>query len=301
MAVTTETLRADRPGAILRLLRPHQWSKNVLLAIPLLASHGAGGAAALPHVLFGIVAFCLCASAAYVLNDLLDIESDRAHPRKCKRPLASGEVTPRTAIMLIPVLLGSAASIAAWLPPRFGILLAGYCALTCLYSYLLKGRVLLDALCLAGLYTLRVIAGAAAAQVLLSFWLLLFSVFLFLSLAFVKRYAELDALRRAGRLKAAGRGYCVDDLPVLQSLGIGAGYLSVMVLALYINSPDIAQLYHRPKYIWTLCVLMLYWISRVWMKSHRGTMNEDPVVYALKDPVSLCVGVLAALTVSLAI
>ena len=301
MSVSTEALRVDRPAAILRLLRPHQWSKNALLAIPLLASHGAGGAGALPHLLLGIVAFCLCASAVYVINDLLDIEADRAHPRKCKRPLASGEVTARAAITLVPVLLGSAALIAAWLPPRFAVLLAGYCALTCLYSYVLKGRVLLDTLCLAGLYTLRVIAGASAAQVLLSFWLLLFSVFLFLSLAFVKRYAELDALRRAGRLSAAGRGYTVDDLPVLQSLGIGAGYLSVLVLALYINSPDIAELYHRPKYIWTLCVLMLYWISRVWMKSHRGTMNEDPVVYALKDPVSLCVGVLAAVAVALSI
>ena len=301
MSVTTAALRTDRPGAILRLLRPHQWSKNVLLAVPLLASHGAGGAGALPHLVLAIAAFCLCASSVYVLNDLLDLESDRAHPRKCRRPLASGEVTSRAAIVLIPLLIGAAALIAVWLPPRFGFLLAGYCALTCLYSYVLKGHVLIDTLCLAGLYTLRVIAGAAAAQVPLSFWLLLFSVFLFLSLAFVKRYAELDALRRAGRLQAAGRGYCVDDLPVLQSLGIGGGYLSVLVLALYINSPAIAELYRRPKYVWTLCVLMLYWISRVWMRAHRGTMNEDPVVFALKDPISLFVGVLAAVTVALAI
>lgn len=301
MSVSTEALRIDRPGAILRLLRPHQWSKNVLLAVPLLASHGAGGAAALPHLLLAITAFCLCASSVYVLNDLLDVESDRAHPRKSKRPLAAGEVSVRAAGVLIVSLLVAAAIIAFWLPARFQILLAGYCALTAIYSTVLKGQVVLDALCLAGLYTLRVVAGAAAAQVLLSFWLLLFSVFVFLSLAFVKRYAELDALRRAGRLKAAGRGYCVDDLPVLQSLGIGAGYLSVLVLALYINSPDIAELYRRPKFIWMLCVLMLYWVSRVWMKAHRGTMNEDPVVFALKDPISLCVGVLAAVTVAFAI
>lgn len=301
MSVSTEALRTDRPAALLRLLRPHQWSKNALLAIPLLASHGGGGADALTHLLLGLVAFCLCASSVYVLNDLLDIESDRAHPRKCKRPLASGAVTGRAAITLIPALLAPAVLIAACLPLRFGLLLAGYCALTCLYSYVLKGQVVLDALCLAGLYTLRVIAGAAAAQVPLSFWLLLFSVFLFLSLAFVKRYAELDALRRSGRLRAVGRGYCVDDLPVLQSLGIGAGYLSVLVLALYINSPAIAELYRNPKYIWTLCVLMLYWISRVWMRAHRGTMNEDPVVFALKDPISLSVGVLAAVTVAFAI
>lgn len=301
MSVSSAALRVDRPTAILRLLRPHQWSKNALLAIPLLASHGAGGADAPAHLLLGILAFCLCASSVYALNDLLDVESDRAHPRKCRRPLAAGEVTVRTAMLLIPALLAPGALIAAWLPVRFGLVLSGYCALTCLYSYVLKGQLVLDALCLAGLYTLRIIAGAAAAQVPLSFWLLLFSVFLFLSLAFVKRYAELDALRRVGRLKAAGRGYGVDDLPVLQSLGIGAGYLSVLVLALYINSPAIAELYRRPKYIWTLCVLMLYWVSRVWMRAHRGTMNEDPVVFALKDPVSLCVGALAAITVAFAI
>lgn len=301
MSVSSEALRIDRPAAILRLLRPHQWSKNVLLAVPLLASHGAGGAGALEHLLLAMAAFCLCASSVYVLNDLLDIESDRAHPRKSKRPLAAGEVSVRSARWLIVSLLAAAALIAVWLPPRFQLLLAGYCALTGIYSSVLKGQVVVDALCLAGLYTLRVIAGAAAAQVPLSFWLLLFSVFLFLSLAFVKRYAELDALRHAGRLQAAGRGYLVDDLPVLQSLGIGAGYLSVLVLALYINSPAIAELYRRPKYVWTLCVLMLYWVSRVWMKAHRGTMNEDPVVFALKDPISLCVGVLAAATVAIAI
>lgn len=301
MSVSTEALHVDRPAAILRLLRPHQWSKNALLAIPLLASHGTGGADALPHLLLGIVAFCLCASSVYVLNDLRDIESDRAHPSKCRRPLAAGEVTGRAAVALMPALLVPAALIAAWLPSRFWLLLAGYCALTSLYSYVLKEHPVLDALCLAGLYTLRIIAGAAAAQVPLSFWLLLFSVFLFLSLAFVKRYAELDALRRAGRLQAAGRGYCVDDLPVLQSLGIGAGYVSVLVLALYINSPAIAELYRRPKYIWMLCVLMLYWVSRVWMKAHRGAMNEDPVVFALKDPISLGLGVLAAVTVAFAI
>ena len=301
MSVSTEALPVNQLSAIVRLLRLHQWSKNALLAIPLLASHGAGGANALPHLVLGMAAFCLCASAVYVLNDLLDIESDRSHPSKRARPLASGEVSPRAAIALIPALLLPAMLVATWLPRRFGLLLAGYCAVTCLYSCALKGRPVLDALCLAGLYTLRITTGAAAAQVPLSVWLPLFSVFLFLSLAFVKRYAELDALRRAGRLRAAARGYCVEDLPVLQSLGIGAGYVSVLVLALYINSPAIAELYHRPKVIWTLCVLLLYWISRVWMQAHRGVMNDDPVVFALKDPISLGIGVLAAFTVAVAI
>jgi len=151
------------------------------------------------------------------------------------------------------------------------------------------------------LYTLRVIAGAGAVTVALSFWLLLFSVFLFLSLAFVKRFAELDSLRRQGRLNAAGRGYTVEDLPILQSLGTAAGYLSVLVLALYINSPDIQSLYHRPKVIWTLCVLMIYWVSRVWMTAQRGQMHDDPVVFALKDRISIGVALLAALTIFIAI
>ena len=174
---------------------------------------------------------------------------------------------------------------------------ATYYVLTLGYSFFLKGRVLLDALALAGLYTLRVIAGAAAVSVPLSFWLLLFSVFLFLSLAFVKRFAELDGLRRQQRLRAAGRGYYVEDLPMLQSLGSASGYLSVLVLALYINSPEIQALYSRPKAIWFLCVLMLYWVSRVWMQASRGLMHDDPVVFALKDRVSVGVGVLSAITV----
>jgi 4-hydroxybenzoate polyprenyltransferase len=165
----------------------------------------------------------------------------------------------------------------------------------------LKGQVLLDVLSLAGLYTLRIIAGAAAVAVPLSFWLLLFSVFLFLSLALVKRYAELDAMRRQQRLRAEGRGYHVEDLPLLQSLGTASGYLSVLVLALYINSPAIEALYRRPKVVWMLCVLMLYWVSRVWMKTQRGTMHDDPVVFALKDPVSLVIGLLAVITVAAAI
>jgi 4-hydroxybenzoate polyprenyltransferase len=154
---------------------------------------------------------------------------------------------------------------------------------------------------LAGLYTLRIIAGAAAVSVPLSFWLLLFSVFLFLSLALVKRYAELDALQRRRQLQAAGRGYRVEDLPMLEGLGIAAGYSSVLVLALYINSPAIVSLYHRPQAIWPLCALMLYWISRIWMKTHRGRMQDDPVVFALRDWVSLCIGLLGAITVILAI
>jgi 4-hydroxybenzoate polyprenyltransferase len=247
------------------------------------------------------VAFSLCASSVYVLNDMLDLEADRAHPRKSKRPFASGDLSLATGLALSPVLLAVAALIAAFLPAKFELALGVYYVLTCAYSTILKRFLLVDAVALAGLYTLRIIGGAGAATVALSFWLLLFSVFLFLSLAFVKRYAELDSLRRRQKLQALGRGYRVEDLQVLQSFGTASGYLSVLVLALYINSPEIEPLYHRPKAIWMLCVLLLYWISRVWMTAHRGGMHDDPVVYALRDRVSLGLGLLAALTVAVAI
>jgi 4-hydroxybenzoate polyprenyltransferase len=293
--------RGDWLRPLIRALRPHQWTKNVLVLVPLLAAHQMGDLEALANALLGTVAFCLCASSVYVLNDMLDLEADRAHPRKSKRPFAAGSLALTTGFWLVPTLLGAAALIAAFLPQKFQLALGAYYVLTASYSFALKKMLLIDAVALAGLYTLRVIAGAGAATVALSFWLLLFSVFLFLSLAFVKRYAELDSLRRQQRLQAVGRGYHVEDLSVLQSLGTAAGYLSVLVLALYINSPDIQPLYHHPKVIWTLCVLMLYWISRVWMTAHRGKMHDDPVVYALKDRVSLMLGLLAAVAVAIAV
>jgi len=287
--------------AIVRALRPHQWAKNVLVLVPVFAAHRFGDLTALGCAFAGFVAFCLCASSVYLLNDMLDLEADRGHPRKSKRPFASGDLSIATGLMLVPVLLGAAALIAAFLPGKFQLCLGAYYVLTFGYSINLKRMLLVDAVALAGLYTLRIIAGAGAATVALSFWLLLFSVFLFLSLAFVKRYAELDSLRRQQKLQALGRGYRVEDLAVLQSFGTAAGYLSVLILALYINSPEIQPLYSRPKAIWMLCVLMLYWISRVWMTAHRGGMHDDPVVYALRDRVSLGIGLLAAITVAVAI
>jgi 4-hydroxybenzoate polyprenyltransferase/phosphoserine phosphatase len=293
--------RVSRLRAALRALRPHQWAKNALIVVPLLAAHGGRNMTSLVSVLLAVVAFCACASSVYILNDLLDLEADRAHPRKRKRPFASGDLSIAAGLAMFPLLLAVGVAIALFLPGKFQLVFAGYYALTCAYSFGLKGRAIVDAIALAGLYTIRVIAGAAAANVPLSFWLLLFSGFLFLSLAFVKRYAELDALRRRQMLRAAGRGYHVEDLAVLQSLGTAAGYLSVLVLALYINSPEVTALYARPKLIWLLCVLVLYWVSRVWMKAQRGEMHDDPVVFALKDRPSLAVGALALITTLAAI
>lgn len=286
--------------AIVRALRPHQWAKNVLVLVPLFAAHRLGNMTSLGCALAALVAFCLCASSVYLVNDMLDLEADRGHARKSKRPLAAGDLSIAAGLLLAPLLLALAALIAAFLPLKFQLCLAAYYALTFAYSIKLKRLLLVDAVALAGLYTLRIIAGAGAVTVALSFWLLLFSVFLFLSLAFVKRYAELDALRRQQKLQALGRGYHVEDLAVLQSFGTAAGYLSVLVLALYINSPEIQPLYSRPKVIWMLCVLMLYWISRVWMTAHRGAMHDDPVVYALRDRISLGIGLLAAITIVIA-
>jgi len=292
---------ATQACVAVRALRPHQWAKNTLLLVPLLAAHRLGDARVLANSGLAFLAFCACASSVYVLNDLLDLEADRAHPRKSKRPFAAGDLSIGVGLAMVPGLLALAVAIAIFLPPRFAEVLATYFALTTAYSFYLKRFMLIDALALAGLYTLRIIAGAAAVDVPLSFWMLLFSVFLFLSLAFVKRFAELNDLRRQNGLQAAGRGYRVEDLSVLQSLGSAAGYLSVLVLALYINSPEIGVLYHRPKLVWMLCILMLYWISRIWMMAQRGAVHDDPVLFALKDRQSLAIGLAAAITVALAV
>jgi len=293
--------RAKRLRAIIRALRLHQWAKNVLILLPMLAADRAGHAVGSRAGLLAVAVFCLCASSVYVLNDLLDLEADRAHPRKSSRPFAAGDVSLRIGFLLALSLLGAALLIAAFLPESFQLALATYYTLTLVYSLALKGIVVIDTVVLAGLYVLRVIAGGVAESVSLSFWILLFSMFLFLSLAFVKRYAELDVLRRQRCLRAAGRSYDVADLPILQSLGTAAGYMSVLVLALYINSPEIEALYTRPRMIWALCLLLLCWISRVWVMAQRGQMHDDPVVFALKDRISLVLGLLGALTVALAI
>jgi len=292
---------SNRLKVFFRALRPHQWAKNALVMMPLLAAHQVTNLPAALASLVAATAFCLCASSVYVLNDFLDLDADRAHPRKCKRPFAAGQLSLSAGFVMAPALLGFAFGLGAFLPNSFTAVLAGYYTLTLSYSFSLEGKVLIDALVLACLYTLRIVAGAAAVNVPLSFWILLFSIFLFLSLAFVKRYAELDALRRRGQLQAIGGGYEVRDLPILQSLGCAAGYLSVLVLALYINSPEIEGLYRHPKMIWALCVLMLVWISRVWMTAQRGGMHDDPVVFALKDKISVGVGCLAVLIVILAV
>jgi len=286
-----------RLRAALRALRLHQWAKNVLVFVPLLTAHRLSDMGAVMTSFWAFLAFGLCASSVYLLNDMLDLEADRLHPRKSKRPFAAGQLSLRFGFACMPLLLLAAGLIAYAISELLLLCLVGYYLMTLAYSFRLKTILMLDTITLAGLYTSRIIAGAAAIPVALSFWLLLFSVFLFLSLALVKRYAELEGMRRRQQLKASGCGYHVEDLSALQSFGAASGYLSVLVLALYINSPEVAALYAHPKVIWALCVLMLYWISRMWIKTHRGEMHDDPVVYALRDKISLGIGALAAVSV----
>jgi 4-hydroxybenzoate polyprenyltransferase/phosphoserine phosphatase len=282
-----------------RTLRSHQWLKNALLFVPLLAAHQLTNVRAIETLLLAFVSFSLCASSVYIANDLLDLESDRQHPRKRARPFAAGLLPAWVGVALAPVLL-AVSVVLAWVVGKafLGWLLA-YFAVTVAYSWGLKRVVLIDCLTLACLYTLRIVAGGAAAGLSNSFWMLAFSVFLFLSLAFVKRYAEIQTQIQLGGRKLHGRGYYDTDLGLIQTLGVTSGFAAVLVLALYLNSDAVVRLYHAPQWMWGAVPVMLYWISWVWLQAHRGNMNDDPLVFAVKDKASLAAGVLFLLVLVL--
>ncbi len=288
--------------ALLKAMRPHQWVKNLLLFVPLMAAHRYGDSASVLQALLAFVVFGLTASSVYLLNDLVDVADDRHHARKRTRPFAAGHLGLVQGWLAWPMLLILAFTLACvGLPWQFTATLAVYFVLTVAYSLYLKQVPVVDVLTLAGLYTLRVMAGAAAVVVPLSFWLLTFSMFLFLSLAFIKRYSELRAARVKGEFTTLrGRGYEPQDLELISSLGGSAGYLSVLVLALYIQDSHTASLYATPTFIWLACPLLLFWISRAWLIAHRGHMHDDPIVFALKDPVSWFMAVLFVLVFVLA-
>lgn len=276
-------------------LRPHQWAKNVLVFLPVLAAHRLRDPATLGSAALAFAAFSLTASSVYLLNDLVDLDHDRAHPRKRARPLASGALGVRAAMALVPVLLGLAAALTAALPPAFGLLLAGYFGANLAYSFFLKRRVVADVVLLAGLYTARIFAGGFATGIEVSEWLASFSMFLFLSLALVKRASEL--VQADGDLP--GRDYRLVDREAVLSMGTAAGYLSVLVLALYVTHADVRRFYSHPAWLWALCPLVLYWISRLWVRARRGEVDGDPVVFALGDPATYLVGALAAVALYL--
>ena len=293
-------LAPPRPllGAALRAMRPHQWFKNTLIFFPMIAAHDFN-AAAVAQGLQAVIAFSLVASSVYVLNDLLDIASDRAHPRKRLRPLASGALPLQSGMAMVPILLLAGVGVALLLPPLFLLVLAAYYVITVAYSLWFKRQPIIDICLLASLYTMRVIAGAAASGIGLSVWLLAFSAFLFFALAAVKRQAELVDMAQRGITEAAGRGYRVSDLPVVTQLATASGLVAVLVLMLYLNEPEVLTLYHHPVLLWAACLVLLYWIARMVMVASRGKMDDDPTVFAARDRISLLsVALIAALFVA---
>lgn len=286
--------------AFLRAIRPHQWSKNVLLFAPLLLSHQIFNVRKLTSCLVAFVAFSLCASGVYLLNDLLDLESDRRHVKKRFRALASGLLSIPVAVAAVPALTGAAFAIGYFLlGSSFALVLVGYWCATVAYSFWLKRVLLVDVIALAALYTLRVIAGGVATNIIVSPWTFLFSAALFLSLALMKRYSELLNLKGAADF-AHGRAYCASDAIILACAGLASGYASVVVMALYINSPEVTLLYSHPLWLWPICLLQSYFISRFWLLAHRGVVQDDPVVVALKDRVSYFIAGVSFLFIVLA-
>lgn len=275
----------------IKALRPHQWLKNILVFLPMLLAHQISGVLVFKNFL-AFISFSLVASSVYVLNDLLDLEADRAHPRKRNRPFAAGTVPIGQGTALAGGLLAAGAIVALLLGPMFALVMLLYYAATTGYSLYFKRRMVIDICALAGLYTIRIVAGAAATGVALSVWLLAFSIFLFFALAAVKRQAELVDNAKAGKLGATGRGYHVDDLPIISQMAMASGYVSVLVLALYMSSPAVSLLYSNPAILWGICLVLLFWISWIVMVTHRGDMHDDPIVFAVKDRISRICGML---------
>jgi 4-hydroxybenzoate polyprenyltransferase/phosphoserine phosphatase len=278
----------DRASAWLYELRIHQWAKNALVALPLLTSHRIVEPALWAHAAVAFLAFSLAASAVYVANDLLDLASDRAHPTKRKRPFASGVLPIASGVVAAPLLLAAAFALGlAFLPPAFAAVLAGYAATNVLYSLWLKRVAIADVILLASFYALRVVAGGVAVAILPSPWLLAFCLFFFLNLGFLKR--SIDVRRSDG----VGRAYGERDLPILVALGTAAASASLVVLAFYIQSEAVTALYRTPALLWLALPLGGFWTSRAWLLAHRGEVHDDPVVFALRDPVTWGVGAAA--------
>jgi 4-hydroxybenzoate polyprenyltransferase len=285
------------PGLYLKALRPHQWSKNVLVFLPLLTDHEMFLSDWIQGLL-AFISFSLVASSVYVLNDLLDLSADRAHPRKRLRPFASGALPLKHGTLMAPALLAGGVLFGVLVNrPEFLAALVVYYAGTMLYSLVLKRKMVVDILALAGLYSLRIFGGGAATDTVISKWLLAFSIFFFFALAAVKRQGELVDAVNMQREKAAGRGYVNSDLPMIPLMAIAAGYVAVLIMALYLNSPDVSALYRHPLRLWGICVILLYWISRMVMMAHRGQMNDDPIVFSIKDPPSRYCGVVVAIII----
>jgi 4-hydroxybenzoate polyprenyltransferase len=280
---------------LLEAMRPQQWSKNFLVFLPMLVGQGWFDAGGWRHALLAFVALSFVASSIYLVNDLADISADRQHPRKRNRPFAKGSAPPVLGIVAAAALLTGGlmlgATSGAFLP------LVVYAATSALYTFVVKRITLVDVFTLAGLYTLRIVLGGVATGFPASDWLLAFSGFFFVSLALAKRAAEVDVMRS----DLIGRGYRASDGPVLKRIGVGAGMISALVLALYLRDPTKAVHYAAPAFLWALPAGVVFWLSRVWIKLDRGEMHDDPLAFALKDPISWVVGALAAIAFAAAV
>jgi 4-hydroxybenzoate polyprenyltransferase len=272
-----------RPSAVLRALRPHQWTKNLLVFVPLLTSHQFGFAGS---TAIAFVCMSLCASGIYVVNDLSDLDADRAHPIKQNRPFASKTLPLSAGLLIAPLLLAAGLSLSLCLPGTATVILFVYVALSLTYTFWLKQKLLADVVVLSLLYALRIVEGGTAASIPLSPWLLAFSLFLLISIAFSKRVTEMLRSAASARADLAGRGYLITDTPTLASLGMASGYLACLVLSLYINNDRIYKLYSHPGWLWLLVPLLLYWIGRFWVLTTRGQMHDDPILFVLNDVVT---------------
>ena len=271
----------------LRAIRIHQWVKNLLLFVPLLTSHNLTDMSKLAMAIVAFFAFSFCASSVYILNDFFDLNDDRKHRSKHKRVFASGELGIVKGGMIFILCLVLSVILSIFVGADFLLIIAIYFAATLLYSLCLKAQMMIDIILLAALFTIRIIAGAVAVDVQLSFWLLAFSMFIFLSLAIMKRYIELLAIKTSDvRINQKARGYYVDDINMLSSLGTTSGCLAVLIMAFYVNSPDVIKLYSQQQVLWIVCPVLLFWICRTWLMASRGVVDDDPIAFVIKDKVS---------------
>lgn len=289
-----------RLKTIVKAIRARQWVKNLLVFIPIITAHKLLDVEILAAGGLAFVAISFCASSIYLLNDLFDVDADRRHPEKWRRPLASGNLTIPVAIVLSLLLMAAGFAISLRLPADAVKLIGVYLVATTAYSLFLKRRVLVDVFTLSLLYTLRVLLGGAATGLLLSPWFLAFSVFTFLSLAFCKRASELVRLKKSELLEAPGRAYFTWDHLAVQTCGITSGYLAAIVLALYLQSDTVRRFYASPAWLWLIVPVFLYWISRIWVLVNRGAMDEDPVLFATKDRITYLTAVVSAAILVLA-
>jgi 4-hydroxybenzoate polyprenyltransferase/phosphoserine phosphatase len=292
--------RPSRLRAVFRALRCHQWSKNLLVFLPVVAAHAYFDWSAVKGAALMFLAWCFAASGIYVGNDLLDLEADRSHPTKRRRPFASGDLPLPVGLALAPGLFAVGFGLAASISGTCAVALLCYVGCAYAYSWHLKKRSLVDVFTLAFLFTIRVVGGGLASGYPVTMWLLAFSGFLFLGLAFLKRCSELVRIQELGRRHLGSRAYGVADLRVLEMFGVASAFTAIMVLGLYLNSAVAETHYRWPTALWAEAPFLLLWLCRLWLATARGEMHDDPIVYSMKDWVSWVLGgcVLAAFIVA---